>query len=169
MKRSLYRVRQFWHALTARPTHSDLREVRAFLPPALFLLFSRLQPAEQAHAIAVFRKTSQADPHPDLATAALLHDVGKIMYPLSVWQRALIVLENRQPNGRGEAAENGGQAVHRLVADRHPDWGAELAGKAGATPLAAALIRRHQDPAPSNARSLEDRLLAVLQAADNQS
>ena len=48
---------------------------------------------EQAHAIAVFRKSSRADPHPDLATAALLHDVGKIMYPLTPWQRALIVLE----------------------------------------------------------------------------
>ncbi len=166
MKQARYRARQFWHALTSRPDPQDLQAVRELLSPSLFLLFSRLQPSEQAHAIEVFRKTGRVDPHPDLAVAALLHDVGKIMYPLNLWQRVRIVLDGNRQNGQDA---NGRKPTHRLVAERHPAWGADLAIKAGASPLAAALIRRHQETVQSGSRSLEDRLLAVLQAADRTS
>ena len=33
-----------------------------------------------------------------------------------------------------------------LVAENHPDWGASMAEKAGASPLTVALIRNHQAP-----------------------
>jgi hypothetical protein len=169
MKNSLYRVRQFWQALTARPSAADLQEIQALLSPAQFLLFSRLQPSEQAHAIAVFRKIRRQDSNPDLLVAALLHDIGKIMYPLSLWERVLVVLRGNGLPENGTKKRPERRAPYRIVAEQHPNWGADLASKAGASALAAALIRRHQDPGPHNGRSSEDRLLAVLQAADNES
>jgi hypothetical protein len=54
-------------------------------------------------------------------------------------------------------------------------WGAEMAEQAGASKLAAALIRRHQEkvgttPGTSaQGGSLEERLLVKLQFVDNES
>ena len=56
-----------------------------------------------------------------------------------------------------------------VVAERHPDWGAEMAAQAGASALVVELIRRHQetpDPRPVNQA---DRLLQQLQVADDLS
>ena len=50
------------------------------------------------------------------------------------------------------------------VAACHPDWGAELAARAGASPRTCELIRRHQ-----NAPGSQDMLLSALQAADDES
>jgi hypothetical protein len=55
------------------------------------------------------------------------------------------------------------------VAVQHAEWGAALALEAGVSPLAAALIRRHQQPAPAGSALQEDILLCKLQAVDNNS
>jgi len=155
MKRLVYRARQFWWALTAQPDPGDLAEVQQHLSPAQYVLFRRLQPSEQAHAIAVFKQIREQESHPDLLVASLLHDIGKVLYPLSVWQRVSIVLLGSKAGRVG------------MVAEKHPEWGADLAKKAGASPLAVRLIRRHQDAARKGGPSKEDRLLAILQAADD--
>jgi hypothetical protein len=59
-----------------------------------------------------------------------------------------------------------------VVAVQHPQWGADLAAKAGASPLAVALIRRHQEQQGSLGEAdagSEDSLLARLQSVDNNS
>ena len=53
-----------------------------------------------------------------------------------------------------------------IIAEKHPAWGAQLAHRAGASPTAVRLIRRHQDPYPLSDEKREDRLLAILQRAD---
>ncbi len=53
-----YRVRQFWHALTARPTPEDLALARQALSPAQMELFLQLQPSEQAHSLKIYRQLS---------------------------------------------------------------------------------------------------------------
>ena len=50
-----------------------------------------------------------------------------------------------------------------VVAERHADWGADLAARAGASTMTVNLIRRHQD-FPTNG----DPLLLALQAADGE-
>jgi hypothetical protein len=140
-------------------------------------VFSRLQPNEQHHAVQVLRRLiSQGETHPDLQVAALLHDVGKSQAPLAAWERALIVLAGRiMPNYKkdwGSVQETRLPPSWRkafIVAEEHPRWGARIAREAGATPLAEALIRRHQDPLPDPPGSLEERLLRKLQSADDDS
>jgi hypothetical protein len=141
-------------------------------------LFCSMQASEQAHALRVMGQLrSDRLEHPDLLAAALLHDVGKICYPLHVWERVIIVLvralfpSKARQWGKGEISVDPRRypAWRRpfVVAEQHPAWGADLALKAGASSLAAALIRRHQNLFTSKVVNLEDQLLLQLQAADN--
>jgi hypothetical protein len=109
--------------------------------------------------------------HPDLLTAALIHDVGKTRHPLSIWQRSLIVLATVFMPGKVAAWGQGdGDGWQRpfVVKVQHPAWGAEMARQAGSRPLAIELIHRHQDPLPETAVTEADRLLHLLQWADDQ-
>ncbi len=169
----IYRGRQFWQALTARPTKQGMEEARQVLPGPLFALFTRLQPSEKAHAIHVFRLVKEASTDHELLVAALLHDIGKIVQPLEVWERVLIVLaRNFQkltrtgPYGKRKMKPST-WARALIVAEKHPIWGAQLVRKAGASQTVVRLIRRHQDRLVYEPETREDRLLKILQAADN--
>jgi putative nucleotidyltransferase with HDIG domain len=176
LKRFLYRIRQYRHAVSARPTDDDLEEVSVWLTPSQRMLFSQLPPSDQMHAIEVTRKLLlQGETHPELLAAALLHDVGKSRYPLQPWERAAIVVGQKLSPRLLENLLRS-RATHRLrrlhtVAAQHPAWGAEMARQAGVSPLAEALIRRHQDPLEdpiSDHLSQEDCLLIKLQAVDDE-
>ena len=129
-----------------------------------------MQPSEQWHASHVVQRLKvEGQDHPDLLTAALLHDVGKIPYPLSPLERTLIVLGKKffprlaSRWGKGEPRDFRRPFV---VAERHAEWGADLAACAGAPTMTVNLIRRHQDAPLEKPRSSEDRLLRVLQSVD---
>jgi len=107
--------------------------------------------------------------------------VGKIRLPLSPWERALVVLirlfcirfVHRWGRFSGEDLKDLPRWRRAfVVAENHPDWGAAYAAAAGASPLAVALIRRHQEKAPENPGSndsREDLLLGILQTVDDRS
>lgn len=166
---ALYRVRQFWSALFASPKEADLDLARQTLSDKQMALFARMQPGEQAHSLKVFKKLhvlsrqgsalagiaeSQVR---ELFVAALLHDVGKTVAPLRLWERVLIVLVNAvwpekvREWGTGFAPK--GWRRPFVIAVQHPAWGVELAETAGTSSLALNLIRRHQDPLPELSRS----------------
>lgn len=167
----LYRGRQFWQALTAKPTRQGILEARQVLPGSMYTLFTRLQPSEKAHAIEVFRKVrAESDDH-ELLVAALMHDIGKIVQPLQLWERVLIVLVQKFRKIR--KTENPGKAAPwaraLVIAEKHPAWGAQLVRKAGGSQTIVRLVRRHQEPLTHTPETREDRLLKILQAADNGS
>jgi hypothetical protein len=169
-----YRLEQFWLALRAvAPSDNQLAPAREVLNPAQMKLFTRMQSSEQIHSLRVIG-TLQAEgqTNPDLLVAALLHDIGKIRYPLRLWERIFIVLGKTFLPDRVKSWGDGTRrrwARPFEVAQQHPLWGAQLAQDAGATPLAVSLIRRHQNDIPhENTSSLEDHLLYLLQRADNQ-
>ena len=189
--RFIYRARQYWHALIDSPAPEDLEQARRILPTPLMDLFMQLQGSEQVHSLRIHeRLQEQNEVNKDLLVAALLHDVGKIRYPLHLWERVLIVVSNSlfpeivKTWGQGEPR---GWRRSFVVAEQHPAWGAEMAAKAGASLMAVALIRRHQEK-PANqivkgdhandmlsgqpaeeSTLLEDRLLSRLQNLDNES
>lgn len=175
----LYRLKQFWLALTAAPGANDLEEARRVLGSELMALFEMMQPSEQAHSLWVYRQLRQNADLPDqqayhdLLAAALLHDAGKSRYPLQVWERVLIVLGKTFFGQRtrvwGKAAPQGWRRAF-VVAEQHPAWGAQMALQAGAAPRVAALIRRHQEPVALNAdqEALENHLLELLQRFDEE-
>ena len=126
-----------------------------------------MRASEQAHGYFVFetlKNSGQTDP--DLLAAALLHDVGKILYPPSLVERVTVVLGNfffRQNTIRWSDGPPTGLRRPFVVAIHHPAWGANLARQSGASSRCVDLIRRHHDPIAN-----DDPLLAALQAADDK-
>lgn len=174
MKQSqpVYRVRQFWAALHERPDPAGLDEARRLLSPELLALFLQMQPGEQAHSLKIFQQLkNQGESSPDLLAAALLHDVGKIRYPLRLWERVWVVLAQAWlPRLAAEWGQGQPTGLRRALAAavQHPAWGAELVAAAGGAPLLVELIRRHQQPAPPHAAGRTDLYLRKLQILDDQ-
>jgi putative nucleotidyltransferase with HDIG domain len=172
-----YRLRQFRNALIAAPSEGDLEVIREYLTPEQVALFKRMHPSEQMHSIQVARtiehpSISGTDEYQkDLKVAALLHDVGKSRYTLRIWERVIIVLGKavlpKQSEKWGEGKPVGWKRAF-VVARKHPQWGAQMALAAGVSPVAAALIERHQEDPSGKSGELVDRLLERLKAADQE-
>jgi len=165
--RLVYRTRQFWNALPGSRKRVETEALLPHLTPSQVVLFRRMQPSEQAHAYQILERligAGQTDQN--LLVAALLHDVGKILHPLSILDRVVIVLGKRFFRRRSSHWGEGTPSRLRrsfVVAAHHSDWGADLAAQAGASSRAVDLIRRHQE-----IPSFEDPLLAVLRSADDE-
>ncbi|MCL4247242.1 MAG: HD domain-containing protein [Anaerolineae bacterium] len=168
----LYRVRQGLRALFAFTTPVDYALVSEFLSPALMTHFRAMRHSEQLHSLRVLRAllAAGAVPHA-LAVAALLHDVGKSRYPLSLWQRTLPVLVKRLSRRLLERL-NGGNGASRwrrgfVVYVHHPAWSADIIAENGGDPDAVWLAAHHaDDPANWRDHPLYDQLCR-LQAADD--
>ncbi len=167
-----YRLRQLRDNLTAGPlSEAAWREVVAALSPGELALFRRFSPADQWHSYRVLCDLRGAGYNdPDLSVAALIHDVGKTRYPLSAWDRTVIVLGAVLFPRRSVVWGQGQVDSWRrpfVVRARHPEWGAEMAAEVGASPVAVELIGRHQDKAAEAPEELVE-LLRALQWADDR-
>ena len=142
------------------------------------MLFMAMPRADQRHSINVLRSLQQAgQSHPALMQAALLHDSAKHGDGVRLWHRvAVVLLKAFLPaiarRWESDPAPQPGHWRYPLWAHlNHPLRGAQLAKASGCDTLAVELIRRHQDPSPALAGGDQgtpaDRLLAALQAADN--
>ena len=171
LSRVLYRTRQFWGALWARPRPEQLDMARQHLTPAQFELFQQMQPSEMSHALTMVEGlVAQGNDDPDLLVAALLHDIGKARHPLRIWERVLIVLGQKvfpQRSARWGLGEPRGWRRPFVIAAQHPAWGAEMAAGVAVSPLVLEMIRCHQDEAPDYFGEEESDLFARLQAVDN--
>ena len=164
----MYRAWQFFTALTARVSETELAESEALLPAGARALFRRMPSDGQAHALRVARDLKRAgETHPALFTAALLHDAGKSATRLTPLTRSIyVVLKRLAPNWLNRLADAGWRRP--LVALRdHPRIGADWARQAGCDELTVALIARHQEQV-DQAGSEEDRLLQALQQVDDR-
>ncbi len=171
LDRLVYRLKQFWQLAIAPGRPCLPEQLALYLSPTQTILFLRQSLGEQRHAWTVLQRLRATNPHPDLLTAALLHDVGKILCPLSAWERAIAVLGQRFSSGKWLTWANGAPSHWRkpfVVAAHHAAWGARLAAEANASPLTVFLIRYHHTP-PAQAPDDLAPLLAVLQEADNHS
>ncbi len=171
--RFAYRARQFWNATLRPEVHIKREAILPYLSPAQLILFRQMQPAEQAHAFHLLNRLIETGKNePDLLAAALLHDVGKILLPLSIFDRILIVagthLFPKNAKRWGEAKPKGFRRPF-VVAAQHAAWGADLVEQAGASSLTIELVRRHHERLPKEATSRSERLLVELQNADEES
>jgi len=177
--RLFYRTHQFWQALSVKPGEAELEQAARLLSPAQQALFFRLQQAEQAHSLRILRHLmDQGECHPDLLAAALLHDVGKTLFPLKLRERVWIVLAHAfWPGWAKEWGASSGPfdptwpawRKALVIASQHARWGADLAAQSGSSPLAVELIRRHQEKLAGAPQNLAELLLQKLQAVDNES
>jgi len=177
-------VVQFVLQLFDRPTPARRAWARARLAEPEWLLFERLSPAEQAHALRVARKAvsiarAAGIPESDeraLVTAALLHDVGKcgavglldkvaiVLLSRFVPRLARALKERGESKARSTKAFRGGLAMAFYYHAIHAERGAEMAERAGTSPRATFLIRSHHAPDGG-----EDELLEILRRADRGS
>ncbi len=167
-----YRTAQFVRSLSARAKLQDLARTWPFLTQAQRTLFMRLPAADQLHSLRVLdRLVESGERDPDLLAAALLHDIGKTLRPLRLWERVFIVLAQAiAPGWAASSADEQGSSWRSALAVslKHPQWGAEILAHTGASGRLIDLVRRHQDD-PNEPTSETDRLLRRLQRADNQS
>jgi len=138
--RLLYRTGQFWQALRSVTTPQDLGLASSVLAPAQLELFKQMPGSDQAHSLRVLKALlTQGEKNSDLWIAALLHDVGKSIRPLRLWERVLIVLVGlvcpgcvqrwgMASPGRNTMAPGWRRAF--VVATQHPQW-TRLGSKAG--------------------------------------
>ena len=168
------RLRQGIQSLLVPLRTLDLAPARALLSEAEFALFRRMQRGEQLHALAVLatvRAQANETPRP-LAQAALLHDIGKTRYPLTLFGRswAALIRDLWPALAARWAAEEPDRYWRRAlcVMYQHASWGAELAAAAGVDERVCWLIAAHHDPPASCPADEDGRLLRRLQAADSQ-
>ncbi len=162
------RLRQGLHALLAFAQPIDRALAAQHLTPELQQCFDRLRRSEQLHSLRVLRALqAEGEVTPDLAVAALLHDVGKTRWPFPLWQRVLVVLLPRLAPALADRLARGSEsqplARPFLLCQQHPAWGAQLARAAGASERAAWLVGQHAGNAGDDAD------LARLRAADERS
>jgi HD domain. len=166
ISRLAYRTRQFWNALAGSHIRVETEALLPHLTPFQIDLFRRMQVSEQVHAFKVLEYLKAGGQNdPNLLAAALLHDVGKALYPPTVLDRVIVVLGShffRKGTARWSEGTPAGLRRPFVVAAHHPAWGADLAIQAGASPRTVELIRRHHDPLSS-----DNPLLIALQAADD--
>ncbi len=149
---ALRRLRQGLRALFAFALPVDLALARRYLDAAQLALFRRMRRGEQLHSLNVLRGVlAQGETPPDLAVAALLHDVGKSRYPLRLWQKtgAVLVRACAPPLfarlSRGDPRRWWQRAF--VVYVQHPAWSAELLAETAASASAVWLVAHHQDDA----------------------
>jgi len=166
-----YRVDQFLRALTAQHALSEQRISRAYrvLSPEGRALFIEQAPQDQRHALDVYETLlEEGHTNEDLLTAALLHDVGKVVVQAPPWRRAVFVLTKPfAPWATSALLPNGVNSGHSPLATyaNHAEIGAHLAKEIGCSALTVDLIRHHESRPPADQPG-RDRMLAALQAAD---
>jgi len=167
----VYRVVQFYRALTAQVRPDELEALAPLLGPQGMVLFRRLSRNDQRHSLNVYTLLhSQGYRDPALLTAALLHDVGKTTGKLSLFHRvAAVLLSVFSPRmlQRLEASDLSGLLRPFRVSWQHAELGARLLSEAGFAATTVELVRHHhEDP---GADEVEDPLaewVAALRRAD---
>ena len=166
-----YRARQFFKAVAAHVKPEERALVQRVLPPVLQNLFFRMSVNDQRHSLDVYDALKrQGYNDRDVLAAALLHDCGKALGRIGLWQRvALVLVKAGRPAllNRVPLSDSGAWHHAFYIQREHAGLGADLAYRAGASPVVVDYIRRHEMPLPGTAATLEDKILAALQRADS--
>lgn len=164
------RIKRFFKVLFPTVKPGEMHQAAETLPAAAFSLFCRQALPEQRHALDVAKSLKvrkiylnlSAEDYRNLIIAALLHDCGKSLVTIHLWQRVMIVLvaacpwqfmNNHIINNKSQAR---GLALTLEIADRHAEWGESLARKAGLNEHICLLIRQHHSPRTELGRILQE-------------
>ena len=167
-----YRIWQFWQSLKGAPREEDQDRACEILSSEELNLFRQLLAADQNHSLRVMRSLkSKGESDPDLLKAALLHDLGKMKYPLRRWERVFAVLAMEFFPGKVQTwGKKNPTGIFRplVVLQQHPQWGAELAEAVDSSTRTIWFIHNHEKDLPDGDSPDADlTLLRKLQIADN--
>ena len=146
----VYRMTQGVRALMSFTQQVDYTLPRQYLTPAMLDTFQQMKTNEQLHSIRVLKAVldQQPDTPDDLAMAALMHDVGKIRCPLSLFGKTLaVVVRAITPPlyryGSTQDVKRDVWARPFIVAEHHARWGAEILRGLNAPERAVWLVEHH--------------------------
>ncbi|MDZ5255314.1 HD domain-containing protein [Clostridium sp. LIBA-8841] len=110
-----YRIKQFFWAISANFKELDYAYVECFLTEYELHLFKKLKKGEQLHCIKVSRdcvrlaraKGINSDIQlRKVSKLGLLHDIGKLYYPLNVMTKSFLILGKRLSNNEIRKFQN---------------------------------------------------------------
>lgn len=145
------RLRQGIRALFAFTQTPDDALAQTYLNAEQMALFKKMRLSEQLHSLNVLRDVlaQDSDTPLDLAISALLHDVGKIRYPLAIWQKTITVIVRKVSPTRYQqwSDKNPQNLWYRafVVAEKHPLWSKQLVEETSTSECALWLIEHHAD------------------------
>ena len=153
MARPVHLVKRFAGSLWPfGPSEADEAWARSLLLPEEAELWGRMSRADRRHAVGVARRVPV-----ELAPAALLHDVGKVVSGFGTFARVGATLLGFL--GRDRWGGRIGDYLH------HPDLGSRLLAEAGSDELTVAWAREHHLPA--DRWTVPPEAGALLKAADD--
>lgn len=148
----VYRLTQGVRALLAFTQEVDYTLPQRYLSPPLLAAFQQMKPNEQLHSIRVLKAVLAQQPHTpdDLAVAALMHDVGKIRCPLTVYGKTVAVaVRSLAPPLYNHASQRDLRrnrwARPFIVAEQHPRWSGEILQELGAPERTVWLACHHAE------------------------
>lgn len=99
----IHRIKQFIHAMTAKMREEDQLFVKKHLNKKEQELFFQLRVYEQTHSVRVARHMKEnecnIEEEQDMIRIGLLHDIGKIKYPLNPIEKSIIVVLDKMTKG----------------------------------------------------------------------
>jgi hypothetical protein len=161
----VHRLHQIWLALVVR-TAPDV-DPRLLPNEHVYRLFQGLHPHDQRHLIAVYEKAVAAGLPPDICTAGLLHDIGKVTLAgtrISLVARiAHVLLQRFSPTLETRLILGSGLwlGVGLRLAQNHGKLGADRLRALAVDPRICEIVERHDDC------SYPDRAVHLLQEIDS--
>jgi putative nucleotidyltransferase with HDIG domain len=163
------RVRQFYRALTADISIEDEKYLMMHLNRQEQELFMQMGLIDQFHSLNVAytieRFIIQGKEGIDrefLIRCALLHDIGKINYKASVWDKVFAVLVTTFfPRLADELELKGNQSIH--IYRNHAELGGQKLQKMGLFNEAKIIARHHSPPRADDSKELK-----ILRLADEE-
>lgn len=168
-----YRLRQLYKALRPKIKEEELTWLRGVLTEQELSLFDKQLLIEKRHAIDVASEVlcQKSDvvlnlgetAFNNLLKAAFLHDCGKSLISLRLWQRVFIVCYNYLPQRTKKSITSRQRSIFSktiVIYHQHPCWGKHLAAKTGLNQEVQALIENHHSP--------NNQIEQILFEADNK-
>lgn len=174
MRAAIHRLSQGIGALFAFARSPDLERAQRYLSPCEYDAFRSMARSEQLHSLHVLERVLSTDPAAPkaLLAAALLHDVGKSRYRLSVWQKTLAVIIEaiapRLSRRLGDDESLGFARAPFIVRRHHAQWGGEILRSCGSDEDVIWLVERHQEYDERHSDRRISALLSKLQSADSE-
>lgn len=165
---AFYRIKQFIWGVTSLFKEIDYEYISKFLNEDEIKVFNKLKHNDKHHCIRVckdsikMRKELNIDVDVyKLGKAALLHDVGKSIRPLSLLEKSMVVLLDKTTKGKIKKYDNIKQID---IYYNHPKMGKEILQKFNYDKEFLQVVRYHH-----NKNKIEDNdILNIISACDDK-